>query len=83
MKRNTLCATILCVGMGGGAAFAQDVPPLLDKNADDEVSFTEFQSEYPTATEAEFESLDMNDDGEISEREVAQGLDAGMVSTES
>ncbi|WBF68601.1 calcium-binding protein [Desulfovibrio subterraneus] len=67
MKRLALAALITCLWTTQG--IADDKFGVMDKDANDSVSWEEFEAQHPNMRKAAFETIDTNSDGGISHDE--------------
>lgn len=61
------------------ASKAEAGGPGMDRDGDGLYSLEELREEYPTLTEAQFETLDANEDGWVSPEEFRKGLDMNLL----
>ena len=76
--RNVIIATVSILGFATSAmAFDEGV----DADGDGMLSAAEMVAVYPTITEAQFQAIDVDQDGFVSEEELATALEEGVIAS--
>ena len=76
--KNVIMATVSILTLASGALAFDDG---MDVDGDGVLSAAEMVALYPTITEDQFQTIDVDQDGFISEEELAAALEAGVISS--